>query len=319
MTYYFKTSDLVKAAILSALGGVSSTYIGYLGNVINRFVGVPFGAGQILAGLHIFWVMLAFGLTRKPGTCTLVGVLKGLAELFSGGKLGVFVILLSGIQGLIADGMVVVLRRRNVYTFALAGGVSTAANVLVFQVLFAPYNAFSLFFFITLVSFVSGVFFAGVFSYDVLSLLEGKEKEYSLRKVSVLGLSALLLVGGVYYYSSVYRTTERIEITGNVENGYTFLYEDFAEYEVAITAEMRGQYKYEQAQEYRGIPLSTILERAGLKKDAKRVRIVAKDGYTVEFPLDSIGELIITKERRLIAKGFEGSFWVRDITEIQVI
>ena len=112
MKYYFKTGDLVKIAIISALGGVSSTYIGYLGNLVNRFVGVPFGAGQFLAGLHIFWIILGYGLVKKRGTCTMVGVLKGLVELFTGGKLGVFAILLSGIQGLIADIIFFILRKK---------------------------------------------------------------------------------------------------------------------------------------------------------------------------------------------------------------
>ena len=60
--YYFSTKDLVTIALLSALGGVLSTYIGYLGNMVNHIIGVPFGAGQFLAGLH--------GITRKKGAAT---------------------------------------------------------------------------------------------------------------------------------------------------------------------------------------------------------------------------------------------------------
>ncbi len=39
--------DLVLVALLASIGGVLSTYVGYLGNLVNHFVGVPFGAGQI--------------------------------------------------------------------------------------------------------------------------------------------------------------------------------------------------------------------------------------------------------------------------------
>ena len=51
---YFATRDLLIMAVLSGIGGVLSTYVGYLGNLLNRLFGVPFGAGQFVAGLHVF-------------------------------------------------------------------------------------------------------------------------------------------------------------------------------------------------------------------------------------------------------------------------
>ncbi|MGD2246803.1 MAG: ECF transporter S component [Candidatus Methanofastidiosia archaeon] len=317
MKYYFKTNDLVKIAILSALGGVSSTYIGYLGNLVNRFLGVPFGAGQFLAGLHIFWIILGLGLTKKEGTCTMIGVLKALVELFSGGKLGVFVILLSGVQGILADVTFLALRKKNVYTFAAAGGIATAANVFIFQAFFAPYTGINFFLLIGGIAFVSGVAFAGVFSWNVLNILKGKEQEYSMKKVATLAVFGVLLVGSVYYYSFVYKTSEKIEVTGNVGNSYSFYYGDFTEYETTLTAEMVGQYKYEPETEYTGIPLSHILERAS--PVGTTIRIIAGDGYTVDFDITKINDVIITRERRLIAKGYDGGYWVRDIVEITVL
>ncbi|MGC1121023.1 MAG: ECF transporter S component [Candidatus Methanofastidiosia archaeon] len=317
MKYYFQTKDLVKIAIVSALGGVSSTYIGYLGNLVNRFLGVPFGAGQFLAGLHIFWIVLAFGLVKKEGTCTMVGVLKGLVELFTGGKLGIFVILLSGVQGALADLLFLVLRKRNVYTFAVAGGIATAANVFIFQLFFAPYNAIHFFTLVALISFVSGVVFAGVFAYNVLNVVEGREQEYNMRKALTLVVCAAFLVGGVYYYSFVYKSSESIEVAGDVEEGYSFIYEDFSQYETTVEAEMVGQYKYEPETQYTGIPLFLIVEKANPR--GKTVRIIAEDGYTVDFPLDGINDFIITRERRLIAKGYEGSYWVQDVIKIEIV
>ena len=44
--YHLSTKNLVTIALLASLGGALSTYIGYLGNLMNRLVGVPFGAGQ---------------------------------------------------------------------------------------------------------------------------------------------------------------------------------------------------------------------------------------------------------------------------------
>jgi energy-coupling factor transport system substrate-specific component len=317
MNYHFKTNDLVKIAILSALGGISSTYIGYLGNLVNRFLGVPFGAGQFMAGLHIFWIILGFGLIKKRGTCTMIGVLKALVELFSGGKLGVFVILLSGVQGLIADTIFYLVRKRNVFTYALAGGISTTANVLIFQFFFVPYTAYTFFLLIALISFVSGVAFAGIFSYNVLNIVEGTEQEYSIRKITTLVVCGLLMVGGVYYYSFVYESSEKIQVGGAVSNPYSFYYQDFLDAETTIRAEMVGQYKYEPETEYTGIPLTAILERA--QPAGTTVRITADDGYSVDFSLDDIDTCIITQERRLIAKGYEGSYWVQDVVDILVL
>ena len=317
MNYYFKTNDLVKIAIISALGGVSSTYIGYLGNLVNRFLGVPFGAGQFMAGLHIFWIILGFGLIKKEGTCTMIGVLKALVELFSGGKLGVFVILLSGVQGLIADVIFLIVRKRNVITYALAGGISTTANVLIFQLFFVPYTAYRFFLLIAMISFISGVAFAGIFGYNVLNIVEGKEQEYSIKKVTTLVVCGVFLVGGVYYYSFVYEGSEKIQVGGAVLSPYSFYYQDFLDVETTVLAEMVGQYKYEPETEYTGIPLAAIIEKAG--PQGTTVRITAGDGYSVDFPLDSIDECIITQERRLIAKGYEGSYWVQDVVEIMVL
>lgn len=50
----FSNRDLLVIAVLSGIGGVMSTYIGYLGNLLNNLLGVPFGAGQFVAGLHVF-------------------------------------------------------------------------------------------------------------------------------------------------------------------------------------------------------------------------------------------------------------------------
>jgi energy-coupling factor transport system substrate-specific component len=270
-----------------------------------------------MAGLHIFWIILGFGLIKKEGTCTMIGVLKALVELFSGGKLGVFVILLSGVQGLIADVIFLIVRKRNVITYALAGGISTTANVLIFQLFFVPYTAYRFFLLIAMISFISGVAFAGIFGYNVLNIVEGKEQEYSIKKVTTLVVCGVFLVGGVYYYSFVYEGSEKIQVGGAVLSPYSFYYQDFLDVETTVLAEMVGQYKYEPETEYTGIPLTAIIEKAG--PQGTTVRITAGDGYSVDLPLDSIDECIITQERRLIAKGYEGSYWVQDVVEIMVL
>ncbi len=66
-----------------------STYVGYLGNLINQIFGVPFGAGQFASGLHVFWFILAAGLIRRPGgPLPPQAFLKGIIELFTGSTHG---------------------------------------------------------------------------------------------------------------------------------------------------------------------------------------------------------------------------------------
>ncbi len=84
----FELQDLVLIALLSAIGGVLSTYIGYLGNLINRLFGVPFGAGQLIAGVHVLWALLARAIIRKFGSGALTGLIKGIVEFLSGGTHG---------------------------------------------------------------------------------------------------------------------------------------------------------------------------------------------------------------------------------------
>lgn len=315
--YYFKTRDLVIIAIISALGGVSSTYIGYLGNLVNRFLGVPFGAGQFLAGLHIFWITLGYGLTKKRGTGVMIGILKAFVELFSGGKLGVFILVLSGTQGILVDLVFLLLRKRNFISYIMAGGIATGANVLIFQIFFAPYNAMTLFFLISCIAFFSGIIFAGYFSFSVLEILDGKEKKYGLKKAVTIGFATLLLFGGVYYYTEIYTTGEKISISGNCENPYNFTYEDLKSFEKTVKTEMAGQYKYEEEKEYEGIPLLNILEKSVPKGD--KIEVIGNDGYSVIFDLEKLNDdIILTEERRLIAKGFDGSYWVQDVVEIKI-
>jgi len=64
--YYFPTRDLLMMAVLAALGGIASTYIQTLANALHAALGFP-GATQVLAGLHVIWIVLAVGLTGKEG------------------------------------------------------------------------------------------------------------------------------------------------------------------------------------------------------------------------------------------------------------
>lgn len=353
---FLSTKDLVTIALLSALGGVLSTYIGYLGNLVNHIIGVPFGAGQFMAGLHVLWIILAIGITKKKGAGTITGLVKGVVELFTGSTHGIVIVLVSLMQGVAAD---VVLfsdkakERRDYGAYALAGGISSAANVVVFQALFFSGVPLILIAMLCMLAGASGMIFGGWLAIEMLEALEQtgmlvgrreyrvdmdsddhaaweesrKAKKRRMVSMSVLaGFLAVFSTGAVYYFMFIFVLPggDTISVEGAVGEPFDFRYSDYVEFEVTINAELIGTVTYEAPKDYTGIPLMTILTEAVPDSDATEVVVRASDGYYAVFDLDEVmqdGKLILIDEGdsfRLIAADYDGAFWVRQITEIEV-
>jgi ABC-type thiamin/hydroxymethylpyrimidine transport system permease subunit len=143
--YYFSTRDLLVIAVLAALGGVLSTYVSYLANMINHLVGVPFGAGNVVAGLHVLWLLLMIAITRKMGAGLIGGAVKGFVEFITGNPHGIVVVAISTIEGLGAETGYWPFRQHRTLAYMLGGGLGAFANVLVFQVLYNSYGNIWLF------------------------------------------------------------------------------------------------------------------------------------------------------------------------------
>ncbi len=343
--YYLSNRDLLIIAILSGIGGVMSTYIGYLGNFLNRLFGIPFGAGQFASGLHVFWIILAAGLIRAPGAATAAGLLKGVVELFTGSTHGVAIVLVSLLQGFLVDLVLFILRKHNLPVYALAGGVGAASNVIVFQLFYFSGAPFSFIFFVSGIAFISGIFFGGGFGHGVLQIVR-KARPFRLglepppqpakslsRYLRTAGLVLTILLalafsaGATYYFAAVYEPPwggPGCLVEGEVERTTNFQLSRFAEQETTIVAELTGEITHVPPQEYTGIPVKYILEKAGPKADAGLVRVIAGDGYEVEFPLgDVLGDeamLLIQEDKslRLIAGNYPGSHWVRQVVKFVI-
>ncbi len=339
-SYHFSTKDLVTIALLSALGGGLSTYVGYLGNLINRMVGVPFGAGQFMAGLHVIWIVLAAGITRKKGVGTATGLLKGMVELFLGGTHGVVIVVVSLVQGLLVDAILFsdkTKENRELIPYSMAGGVAAASNVFVFQIFFFAGVPMILIAMLSMLAFGSGMIFGGYITLQMMDSLEQgglihrsiKQKEerpmyqkYASVAVTVIFLIAFT-VGGVYYFNNVYVSPgfQEIHVTGSVNNEYMFVYEEYKEHEVVISAELIGSVSHVPEQNYTGIPLRVAVEQAQPSAGSTRVVVTATDGYSAIFDYNSTSNVIITyddNEYRIVADGYDGAYWVRDVYEIRV-
>lgn len=339
---YMSNRDLLVIAVLSGIGGAMSTYIGYLGNLLNRMLGVPFGAGQFAAGLHVFWIILAAGLVRKPGAATAAGLLKGCIEFLTGGTHGIAIILVSLVQGLMVDLVLLLLRRYSLPSLALAGGIAAASNVFVFQALYFSGAPLIYIFFISGLALVSGIIFAGGFGFSVLNIIQqarpfqtgpGRGRELVSGSGSkwprvVTGLLVLLFMGGaVYYFAEIYEppwSGPQCTVAGAVEQPLNFRLSDFSEHTQTIRAELVGQVTHVPEQEYTGIPLYVILEQARPQEDAAVLKVVATDGYEVEFDLYEVlkdDQMLLIEEEdqlRLIAGNYDGGHWVKQVSKLVI-
>jgi ABC-type thiamin/hydroxymethylpyrimidine transport system permease subunit len=350
------TKDLVTIALLSALGGVLSTYVGYLGNLMNHMIGVPFGAGQFMAGLHVLWIILAIGITKKKGTGTVTGLIKGMVELFTGSTHGIVTVFVSLVQGVVAD---VVLfsdkakERRDYSTYAIAGALASATNVIVFQTLFFSGVPLILIAMLCMLAGASGMIFGGWLSIEMLGALEqagiltgrseicvdrdGTDDEaWKLsrrarkRRVASMTIVATFLavfsIGAVYYFMFVFILPggDSVSIEGSVENPFDFHYDDYSDLEVTITAELKGSVTYVSARNYTGVPLNEILADAVPAGGASQVMVRASDGYSAVFGLEDVmidDDLILIAENgsfRLIAANYDGAYWVSQVIAIEV-
>ena len=206
--YYYTTRDLLMMAALAALGGIASTYINFIGDFFQSFLGFA-GTTQWAAGLHVLWLVLAVGLTRKQGAGTITGILKGAVELFSGNTHGLLIVLVDLVAGLLVDlGSPPFRKKDHWLTYCVAGGLAAASNIFVFQVFAAlpadilTYGVIGL---IALVAFISGVIFAGILGSALMAALRrsgvgrGQPVQPMGRvSLSVLLISSLLLGGGLF-------------------------------------------------------------------------------------------------------------------------
>lgn len=357
MKYHFSTKALVTIALLSALGGVLSTYIGYLGNMVNHIVGVPFGAGQFLSGLHVLWIVLAIGITKRKGAGTVTGLLKGVIELFLGSTHGVVIVVVSLVQGMIADALLFddkAKANRDLMRYAIAGAFASASNVVVFQVFFFSGVPIFLIAMLCMLAAASGVIFAGLLPIEMMESLdqaglgggrskvpvdvpmpEGADRSgrvFGVRKRTVaVAVTAVFLaaftIGAVYYFAYVFVLpgSGSVEVFGTVESPYDFHYEDFSDQEVTVNAELIGSVTHVDPRDYTGIRLSVIVQEASPSAEANVVRVYGSDGYFASFELSDVlsdGELILIYEDggyRLVAANYEGAYWVEEVVSIEVI
>jgi ABC-type thiamin/hydroxymethylpyrimidine transport system permease subunit len=345
------TRDIVTIAVLSSLGGALSTFVGYLGNLINLTLGVPFGAGQFMAGLHVFWLVLIRVIVPKHGAGTAGGLLKGMVEMFTGSTHGIAIVFVSLIQGLVIDisavfaGSIENTSSSSRLVWWLGAGLSSAMNVIVLQILYFTGAPFIYIGAITVLAFCSGVIFAGYFAWETMEFLNetgtiskfqsqratpiSKTKgRFVYRNLPAIIFVLFLTLGTLYYTANVSRAFAdpyTCEVKGLVETPFSFRLEDFSAHEVTIEAELIGAYTHIPPTNYTGILITTILAQANPLPEASGLQVSARDGYTVRFEdLNAVladHDMLLTKNDEglwLIAGNYDGSLWVRQVITLEV-
>lgn len=331
---YFSTRDLLMMAALAALGGVVSTYVNAIGDFFQSILGFA-GTTQWAAGLHVMWLTLAVGLTRKQGAGTVTGILKGLVELLTGNTHGLLVVLVDIVAGLLVDlGFLPFRKRDSLAAYCLAGGLASASNVFVFQ-LFAAVPTDTLAYWALLlvaaVAFLSGVLFAGVLARALVGALRraGVVKDsppvpMSRRVYPVFLVTAgLLTVALALFLRGVLRGPTTVHVGGAVQEPYDYPteYSDVAQ----TTAE--GTLR-EVTGNYTGAPIRELVARAQPEPGASLLLIQASDGYAFFIGMDEVREndgllLAPQGENDEISYNIVGAqnskAWVRGVGELTVI
>lgn len=138
-------------------------------------------------------------------------------------------------------------------------------------------------------------------------------------------LIGLFSTGAVYYYAAIFEPPwkgPRCQVEGAVENPLSFHLSDFKHHETTISAELIGRVTHIPPQDYTGIPLKHIIKEAAPFDNAQNLRVIASDGYEVEFNLQEVlndDKLVLIQEDdmlRLIAANYDGGYWVKLVNKI---
>jgi len=335
---YYSTSDLVGIAVFSSLGGILSTFVGYLGTILNNILGIPFGGGQILSGIHVFWIMFVYLLAdRKIGIALITGIIKGFIEFFSGSAHGVLVIVLSGTQGLVIELFVAIffLSQRKIF-LAISAGLASLSNVIIQQLLFLNLEFLILVIVSGILSFISGFLLGGYLAVNIWSFFEKSTifswkvpfsdlKPYRHIRFIRASLLMVIVLGEISVFGALLvQNRFAIEVKGDVHNPYTYYSSDFLTDQITVEAELRGTETNIPLRNYTGVPLFKIIDKAQPLSNPFIVQLFASDGYNVNFNSTEIyidTSMIIIQEDngfRLVAGNFHGSLWIKMITRIEI-
>lgn len=130
--------DLLVIAVMAALGIAIKPIVAPLGHMIATPLMIPSGA--LTGGLYMMWIVVAFGITGKYGTATLVAVVQALLVLFTGivGSHGIMSLVSYTLPGIAVDVVLFIIGHRVccLPCAFLAGAVANLAGTYAVNAIF---------------------------------------------------------------------------------------------------------------------------------------------------------------------------------------
>jgi ABC-type thiamin/hydroxymethylpyrimidine transport system permease subunit len=330
--HYFATRDLLVMAVFAGLGGVASTAITAVGATIRAVVGIV-GVNQWAAGLHIVPLLLAASLTGRPGAGTVTGLLKGGVELLSGNTHGAIVLLVNLVGGILIDIIFLLLRRREgLPALGLAGGLSAASNVFVFQLFVsAPQDVLRFIWAIAALALASGVFLGGGLAQSLLGVLRKNGLLGARTPVAPIGwryplfllFAALLTIGAGVYLSHALAGPPEVAVEGDVAAPYAFWGDPHDARALSLEVDQQGMRR-----RVTGVPLAAVVEAAAPLDGWGAVLVTASDGYAFFVTREEVEanpSLLLAyrgEDDSLtyeIAGARNAKAWVRNVREVRVV
>ena len=334
--YYYSTRDLLMMAALAALGGVTGTYVNAIGDLFQSVFGFA-GTTQWAAGLHVLWLTLAVGITRKQGAGTITGILKGGVELLTGNTHGLLVVLIDIVAGLLVDlGFRPFRNRDSVLAYSVAGGLAAASNVFVFQIFAsvpADTLAYGAMLLVAVVAFVSGVLFGGVLSRALVHALrragvvKDAEPSHTRHRVYPLFLLGAGIVAALLtlFLREALQGPATVRIRGAVKAPYEYPREHGDIQELTAEGTLR-----DVSSRYDGVPVRELISSAQPLSGATLVLIRASDGYAFFIGMEEVlsndalllspqGDTGDSEASYNVVGALNSKAWVRGVSELEVV
>lgn len=127
---WFTTIDLLTIAVIGAVGAIASAYVI---NPVNKTLalGSPFLSVWV-GNLHLFAVVIATQLVKRPGACMLTSILNGVCQLLFGNPNGVVCMMYAVGNGLGGEVLSNVFKQKvTMLNTMLIAGASTATGFAV--------------------------------------------------------------------------------------------------------------------------------------------------------------------------------------------
>jgi ABC-type thiamin/hydroxymethylpyrimidine transport system permease subunit len=308
----FTVFDLTIMAVMATIGIAIKPVVVPLAHFVSGPLMMPSGA--FAGGLYMMWIVIGYGIVRKPGTATLISLVQALIVMLSGmvGSHGVMSIFTYVTPGLVVDLFFIISGHRAccrgccIIAGALANITGTACvNIVFFR---APGAYLILILAVAALSGCAGGWMAwelikAMKKYRVIKQHtedEEKKRVFSLKKFGIAALVVLVAAGsaaGVYYYtktdtsdSSGYSVT--VEAGGNAEIALSRKQLEKMD-PVTVKATIVSSSSKDETGTFTGVPVKNVLAAVGENMTGKYKTFVftSGDGYSAALSAKEINNV----------------------------